>query len=135
MGMGVVGAIAAKLTKPEKKVVCVTGDGAFQMFMKELPTAAQNNTGCTWVVLNNSALGWVKHLQTEHAGWDAELSFKVQPDFVKYAEACKCFGRKIEKPSDITPSLEEALKVNREGIPAVLDFATGLDMSHFERAK
>jgi acetolactate synthase-1/2/3 large subunit len=135
MGMGVVGAIAAKLTKPEKKVVCVCGDGAFQMFMKELPTAAQNNAGCTWVVLNNSALGWVKHLQMEHMGWDAELSFKVLPDFVKYAEACKCFGRRIEKPSDITPSLEEALKVNREGIPAVLDFVTGLDMSHFERAK
>ena len=135
MGMGVVGAIGAKLTKPEKKVVCVCGDGAFQMYMKELPTATQNNVGCTWVVLNNSALGWLKHLQMEHAGWDAGLSFKVQPDFVRYAEDCKCFGRRIEHPSEIIPALEEALKANREGIPAVLDFVTGIDMSHFERAK
>ena len=134
MGMGVVGAIAAKLTKPEKNVVCVTGDGAFQMYMKELPTAAQYNVGCTWVVLNNSALGWVKHNQTKAVGWDTS-SFKVQPDFVRWAEACQCYGRRIEKPSGIKSALEEALKVNKEGIPAVLDFATGIDMSHFERAE
>ena len=134
MGMGVVGAIAAKLTKPEKNVVCVTGDGAFQMYMKELPTAAQYNVGCTWVVLNNSALGWVKAAQIEKVGWDT-ATFKVQPDFVKWAEACRCYGRRIETPSEIRPALEEALKVNREGIPAVLDFVTGIDMSHFERAE
>jgi len=134
MGMGVVGAIAAKLTKPEKNVVCVTGDGAFQMYMKELPTAAQYNAGCTWVVLNNSALGWVKHNQMKAVGWDTS-TFKVQPDFVKWAEACQCYGKRIEKPSEIKPALEEALKVNREGIPAVIDVVTGLDMSHFQRAE
>jgi len=134
MGMGVVGAIAAKLTKPEKKVVCVTGDGAFQMYMKELPTAAQYNAGCTWVVLNNSAFGWVKYGELNTVGWET-CTFKVQPDFVKWAEACNCYGRRIEKPSEIRPALEEALEVNKKGIPAVLDFVTGIDMSHFERAE
>ena len=134
MGMGVVGAIVAKLTKPEKKVVCVTGDGAFQMYMKELPTAAQYNVGCTWVVLNNSALGWVKSLQMESTGWDV-ATFKVQPDLVKWAEACNCYGRRIEKSSEIRPALEQALEVNKKGIPAVLDFVSGIDMSHFERAE
>ena len=117
-----------KLTKPEKKVVCVTGDGAFQMYMKELPTAAQYNAGCTWVVLNNSALGWVKHNQTEAVGWDTS-SFEVQPDFVRWAEACQCYGRRIEKSSEIKPALEEALKVNREGIPAVIDVTSRMPSS------
>ena len=134
MGMGVVGAIAAKIITPDKNVVCVTGDGAFQMYMKELPTAAQYNVGCTWVVLNNSALGWVKHIQDTIVGWNT-ATFKVQPDFTKWAEACNCYGRKIEKPSDIRPALEEALELNKKGIPVVLDFVTGIDMSHFERAK
>ncbi|MBE0477611.1 thiamine pyrophosphate-binding protein [Candidatus Aerophobetes bacterium] len=134
MGMGVVGAIAAKLTKPEKNVVCVSGDGAFQMYMKELPTAAQYNVGCTWVVLNNSALGWVKSSQIDKVGWDT-ATFKIQPDFVKWAEACKCYGRRIERSSEIRSALKEALKANQEGIPAVLDFVTGIDMSHFERSK
>jgi acetolactate synthase-1/2/3 large subunit len=134
MGMGVVGAIAAKLTKPEKKVVCVTGDGAFQMYMKELPTAAQYKAGCTWVVLNNSAFGWVKYGELNTVGWDT-CTFKVQPDFVKWAEACNCHGRRIEKPSEIKPALEEALEVNKKGIPAVLDFVVGLDLTHFEQSE
>lgn len=134
MGMGVVGAIAAKLSKPEKKVVCITGDGAFQMYMKELPTAVQYRAGCTWVVLNNSALGWVKYNQAEAVGWDT-ATFEAQPDLVKWAEACQCFGRRIEKASEIKPALEEAIEANGKGIPAVLDFATGLDMSHFQRAE
>lgn len=134
MGMGVVGAIAAKLVKPHKKVVCIVGDGAFQMYMKELPTAAQYRAGCTWVVLNNSALGWIKYNQQKYTGRDVS-TFIVQPDFVKWAEACHCYGQRIEKPSDIRPALEKALKLNEEGIPVVLDIVTGLDLSHFERAK
>ncbi len=135
MGMGVVGAIAAKLTKPYKNVVCVTGDGAFQMYMKELPTAAQYNVGCTWVVLNNLSLGWVKYYQEKFAGWDT-TTFQVQPDFTKLAEINKCYGEKVERPSGIKPALERALRANKEGKPAVLDFAIEpFDMSHFERAE
>jgi acetolactate synthase-1/2/3 large subunit len=134
MGMGVVGAIAAKLARPEKNVVCVTGDGAFQMYMKELPTAAQYRVGCTWIVLNNEAFGWPKHNQMHTVGWNT-TSFAVQPDFVRWAEACRCFGQRVSTPSRIRPALEAALRANREGVPAVLDFPTGIDMSHFEAAR
>jgi acetolactate synthase-1/2/3 large subunit len=53
MGFGVAGAIGAKLAAPDRKVICTTGDGAFQMFMKELPTAVQYAAPVTWIVLNN----------------------------------------------------------------------------------
>ncbi len=134
MGIGVVGAIAAKLTRPEKKVVCVTGDGAFQMYMKELPTAVQYGAGCTWVVLNNSALGWPMHNQMTTVGWNT-TAFEVQPDFQGIARASGCHGRRIDSAADLRPALEEALRLNRDGIPVVLDIPTGLDMSHFERAE
>lgn len=134
MGMGVVGAIAAKIIKPEKKVVCIVGDGAFQMYMKELPTAAQYKVGCTWIVLDNKAFGWIKYNQKKYTGRDVS-TFKVQPDFVKWAEACGCYGQKIDNPPEIKPALQKALKLNREGIPVVLSFITGLDLSHFDKAK
>jgi len=133
MGQGVAAAIGAKLTVPDKKVVCTTGDGAFQMFMKELPTAVQFNAACTWVVLNNFSLGWPKYYQ-EKLGYDV-TSFKVQPDFVKIAEASKCYGEKVERPSEIRPALENAIKANSEGKPAVLDVIVQTDMSHFQRWK
>lgn len=133
MGMGVVGAIAAKLTCPDKNVVCITGDGAFQMYMKELPTAAQYGAGCTWVVLNNSAFGWPMYYQMETVGWNS-TKVDVQSDFAALAKASGCHGRRIEGPDDIRPALEEALELNRKGVPVVLDCPTGLDMSHLERS-
>ncbi len=49
-------------------MVCIVGDGALQVYMKEMPTAAQYKAGCTWVILNNSAFGWVKYMQNKYAG-------------------------------------------------------------------
>jgi acetolactate synthase-1/2/3 large subunit len=134
MGMGVVGAIAARLTRPDKKVVCITGDGAFQMYMKELPTASQYRAGCTWIVLNNRSFGWIESDENNAVGWNT-ARFGVQPDFVKWAEACDCFGRRVEEAGQLRPALEEALRKNREGIPAVLDVVTGLDLEHFHRSE
>jgi acetolactate synthase-1/2/3 large subunit len=134
MGMGVVGAIAAKLTTPSKNVVCISGDGAFQMYLKELPTAAQYGAGCTWVVLNNSALGWPMYYQNTSVGWNT-TEFQVQPDFAAIARACGCHGCRVEDAASLRPALEEAMRLNREGVPVVLDVPTGLDMSHFKRAE
>jgi len=134
MGMGVVGAIAAKLTAPGKNVVCITGDGAFQMYMKELPTAVHYSAACTWIVLNNSALGWPMYYQMNTVGWNT-TSFRVQPDFPAVARACSCHGRRVESADDLRSALEEALSMNVRGIPAVVDVPTGLDMSHFQRAE
>ena len=134
MGMGVVGAIAAKLAEPAKNVVCVTGDGAFQMYMKELPTAAQYRAGCTWVVLNNSSFGWPGYYQMQTVGWNT-TTFEVQPDLVAVARASGCHGRRVERLEEIGPAMEEAVELNRKGVPAVLDFPVGQDMSHFKRAE
>ncbi|MEM2110707.1 MAG: thiamine pyrophosphate-binding protein [Candidatus Bathyarchaeia archaeon] len=121
MGFGVAAAIGAKLTKPEKKVVCTTGDGAFQMFMKEMPTAVQYSAPVTWVVLNNFSLGWVKYIQRALNEKYCCVDFESQPNFVKLAEANACYGERVEKPAEIEVALKNALKKNKEGIPAVLD--------------
>jgi acetolactate synthase-1/2/3 large subunit len=133
MGMGVVGAIAAKLARPDKNVICITGDAAFQMYMKELPTAAQYHAGCTWLVLNNRAFGWPLYYQMQTVGWNT-TKVDVQSDFAALARASGCHGRRIDGPEDIRPALAEALDLNRKGVPVVLDCPTGLDMSHLERS-
>jgi len=122
MGMAVAGAIGAKLAAPQKKVVCTTGDGAFQMFMKEMPTAVQYEAPVTWVVLNNYSLGWPKFYQKILGERYIATDFTVQPDFVKVAEANKCDGQHIERPEDVEPALRTALRKNNGGVPAVVDF-------------
>jgi acetolactate synthase-1/2/3 large subunit len=122
MGFGVAGAIGAKLAAPERKVLCTTGDGAFQMFMKELPTAVQYDAPVTWIVLNNYSLGWIKLHERAAGDRYIAVDFEAQPDFAAIAEASGCFGRQVQEPGDIRPALEEALKENQKGVPAVLDF-------------
>ncbi|MEE8443014.1 MAG: thiamine pyrophosphate-dependent enzyme, partial [Dehalococcoidia bacterium] len=122
MGIGVAGAIGAKLAMPEKRVVCITGDGAFQMFMKELPTAVQYAAPVTWIVLNTDSLGWPKYHQKERLGGRyIATDFLVQPDFTSIAKANRCFGERVEQPSEVRGALERALQANEEGIPAVVD--------------
>ena len=122
MGLGVAGAIGAKLARPSKKVVCTTGDGAFQMFMKELPTAVQYNAPVTYVVLNNFSLGWIKFGQKRRGDRFIATDFHAQPDFVAIAKANGCHGERVEVPADIRPALERALKANQDGKPAVAEF-------------
>lgn len=122
MGFGVAGAIGAKLAAPERKVLCTTGDGAFQMFMKELPTSVQYRAPVTWVILNNYSLGWIKLHEKAMGERYIAVDFEAQPDFASVAEACGCYGEMVEKPEVIRSAMERALKENSSGIPAVLDF-------------
>jgi acetolactate synthase-1/2/3 large subunit len=122
MGFGVAGCIGAKLASPDRPVVCTTGDGAFQMFMKELPTAVQYKAPVTWIVLNNFSLGWIKlHEKVKRRRFLA-VDFDPQPDFAKVAEASGCYGERVIKPDDVTTALLRAVKENKRGVPAVLDF-------------
>ena len=130
MGGGCSAAIGAKLAAPEKNVVCPTGDGAFQMFMKELATASQYQAAVAYIVLNNFSLGWIKYHQRNLGERYIATDFKVQPDFVKIAEANQCFGERAEKPEEIRPVLERALSVTQKGTPAVVEFLVdGWDFS------
>jgi acetolactate synthase-1/2/3 large subunit len=130
MGMGVSGAIGAKLALPEKKVVCITGDGAFQMHNQELPTAVQYGTPVTWVVLDNRSLGWIKFGQKRLGERYISTDFEVQPDFVQLARACSCYGERVEAPGEVRGALERALKANKDGQPAVVVFGVdGWDFS------
>lgn len=122
MGLGVAGSIGAKLAAPERKVICTTGDGAFQMGMKELPTAVQYGAPVTWIVLNNFSLGWIKLHQWANEERYISVDYEAQPDFAMFAEACGCYGEQVTAVDEIRPSLERALRKNLEGVPAVLDY-------------
>src|SRR4029450_6088179 len=87
MGFGVAGAVGAKLARPDAFVVCVTGDGAFQMYLQEMATAVQYRAPVVWVVLDNASLGWCKWIQRATGERYIATDFEAQPDFVRLAEA------------------------------------------------
>ena len=121
MGVGVMGAVGAKLAKPEKKVVCVTGDGAFQMYNQDVPTAVQYETAITWIILNSYSLSWPKFGQKALGERYISTDFEAQPNFVQLAHSYGCYGELVEKPEDLDNALRRALEANESGKSAILD--------------
>jgi acetolactate synthase-1/2/3 large subunit len=64
MGFGLPSAIGAALAAPDRKVVCISGDGSLLMNIQEMATAAEQDVDVTVVLLNNVCLGLV-HQQQE----------------------------------------------------------------------
>lgn len=124
MGLGVVGAIGAKLARPDRQVVCTTGDGAFQMGMHEIVTAVQENAPVTWVVFNDGALGWPRWTQrTALGGRVIATEFTATVDLVAVARAAGCWATRVERAEDLDAALQAAREANQAGRPAVVDVA------------
>jgi acetolactate synthase I/II/III large subunit len=92
MGFGVPAAIGAALARPDRRVVCFSGDGSFMMNIQELATAVEQNVNVTIVLMNNNALGLVQ--QQQHLFYERRLfasRYEKPVDFVRIAEG---FGMK-----------------------------------------
>ncbi len=115
MGFGFPAAIGAKFARPDKQVICVCGDGSFQMNMQELATAVENQMDLKIILMNNRHHGMVRQWQTMFFDGNYSASyFKVLPDFVKLAESFGAKGLKVERPEDVESSLREGLST--EGV-------------------
>jgi acetolactate synthase-1/2/3 large subunit len=60
MGFSIPAAIAAKLCRPEKNVVCITGDGGFLMMAGEMATAQRLGLHIVFIVLSDKELSLIR---------------------------------------------------------------------------
>jgi len=108
MGIAVPGAIAAKLTYPDRKVVAVTGDAGFLMNSQEIETAMRIGTPIVVLIWSDAEYGLITWHQLRHFGRPSHVAF-TNPDFVKYAESFGARGYRVERAEDLAPMLERAL--------------------------
>ena len=130
MGFGFPAALGAKVACPEKAVICISGDGSFQMNIQELNTAVNNRLGVVVAIFNNGYLGMVRQwqglfFQRRYSAVD----LSDNPDFSKIAEAYGARGRLVEKEEEVLPALEEALAETT--LPTILDFRTEAEADVF----
>jgi acetolactate synthase-1/2/3 large subunit len=110
MGFGFPAAMGAKFARPNEMVVCVSGDGSFQMNMQELATAVENNMDLKIVLINNEHHGMVRQWQTLFFNKNYSAShFEVLPDFVKLAESFGAKGLRVTRPDRLEATLKEGL--------------------------
>lgn len=112
MGFGLPSAMGAKMANPEKHVICIAGDGGFQMNIQELGTIAQFNIGVKMIVLNNSFLGMVR--QWQELFHDRRYSFVniTSPDFPAVAKAYGINGKHVQQREELKLSLKEMLETD-----------------------
>ncbi len=121
MGFGFPAAIGAKIGCPDEQVVCIAGDGSFQMNSQEMATAKINGVPVKVLIIDNRALGMVH--QWQHLFYNDRFSFTEladNPDFVKLADAYGWRARRIERPEEVDEALDEMLASDE---PYLLDVA------------
>jgi acetolactate synthase-1/2/3 large subunit len=119
LGVTIPYGIGAKLAKPEKQVIAITGDGSFMFNVQDLETAVRLGLkNLIYVVANNNAWGSMKTFQKF-----AKKQRYIDVDFTGFnyaacAEGFGCYGEQVTDPNDIKPALERAKESKK---PAVID--------------
>jgi len=108
MGYGLPAAIAAKLARPEATVVCLTGDGDFQMTMQELGCAMQAGAAPIVLLVNNASYGTIRmHQERTYPG---RVSFTdiANPDFVAIGRAYGLHAERVNDTAGFPDAFERA---------------------------
>lgn len=111
MGFGLPAAIGAALALPDRRVVCISGDGSLLMNLQELATLAELNLDVTVVLMNNAHLGLVRqqqelfYNQRYHA-----VRFQTKPDFASIARGFGVQACDLANSNHLLDDLRTALK-------------------------
>lgn len=144
MGFGFPAALGAKIGCPDEQVLCITGDGGFQMNMQEMATAITEGAPVIVCLLNNQYLGMVRQMQQLFYGKryeatclrrriDCPANCKGKneacppylPDFMQFAKAYGAHGIRVEREDDIAAAIKEAKTYT--DAPTIIEFLISSD--------
>jgi len=98
MGFALPAAIGVQLSKPDATVLCVSGDGGFQMNIQELATVRRLNLPIKLVIVDNKYLGMVRQWQQLFYQRNyAETDLSDNPDFVEIAKAYRINAERLNE--------------------------------------
>jgi acetolactate synthase I/II/III large subunit len=117
MGYGLPAAIAAKLHHPERDVICLAGDGCFQMVSQEFGTACEQGAAVITLVSDNGMYGTIRMHQQRHYPGRPSGTMMKNPDFAALAKAYGGFGATVTTTEAFGPALTAA---RESGLPAIL---------------
>lgn len=133
MGYGFPAAIAASLQHPDRVVVCMAGDGDFQMTLNELSTAVQHGAKPIVIVANNGRYGTIRMHQEKRYPGRVSGTDLANPDYVALARAYGGHGELVECTEDFAPAFTRARESGRAAVIELrLDaeaLATGMTLS------
>jgi len=119
MGFGLPAAMGAKLGRPERPVVVVSGDGSFLMTCQQLAAAVAERIPILVLVMNDHCLGMIEQLQDAFYGGRHEACrLGDNVDFAALAQSMGGLGLRVSREQEIAPAIERGLSC---GKPCVVD--------------
>ena len=116
-------ALGAKVARPDKAVVAVSGDGGFLYNCQELATAVKYGINAVVIVFNDNAYGNVLRDQMRQFDGRTIGSELHNPDFMKLAEAYGARGVRVEEADQLEAALGESLDVDA---PTLIEVPVGM---------
>ncbi|AGB76107.1 acetolactate synthase, large subunit [Enterobacteriaceae bacterium strain FGI 57] len=118
MGFGLPAAVGAALAKPDRKVLCFSGDGSLMMNIQEMATAAENQLDVKIILMNNEALGLVH--QQQSLFYKQGVFAATYPGMINFMQIAAGFGlATCDLNSEIDPQGALQAIINRPG-PALI---------------
>lgn len=139
MGFGLPTAIGAALANPQKRVVCISGDGSIMMNVQELATLAEQNLNVTVIVFENGTLGMVRQQQKYIFKNNFSASvFAKKPDLIDIArgfgmqtfdaDADRDWAKKVFDPARKAPAFVRVkIDADEDVLPYVMAGKANID--------
>ncbi|MTH79423.1 thiamine pyrophosphate-binding protein [Paracoccus aestuariivivens] len=108
MGYGFPAAVSAAIEHRDRPVVCLAGDGCFQMTLNEMSTARQYNAAPIVVVANNGQYGTIRMHQERHYPERPSGTALANPDFAALARAYGGYGETVHSTAEFGAAFARA---------------------------
>lgn len=121
LGTGMGGAIAARVTHPDRQVVVLLGDGAAGFSLMDVDTLVRHDLPVVMVVGNNGIWGLEKHPMQAVYGYD--VAADLQPG-LRYDDVVKALGgagETVTDPAEVGPAMDRAFA---SGVPYLVNVLT-----------
>lgn len=126
LGIGQGFAIGAQIAEPDRRVLQLTGDGAYGFHIQELDTMVRHRLPIVTVVLNNACWGMSIHGQQAVYGRDV-ITRLADTDYHEVARAFGGYGERVTELDQIGPAVERAFA---SGKPACINVAVAAAPVH-----
>lgn len=112
LGFGMPAAVGIALAKPDRKVICLVGDGSSMYSIQSLWTAVQHNANVVFIVLNNGGYAAMKRFAGVLGFAPDEKVVGIEVPSIAYdalATSLGCSGSKVRRPDEVSTALATAL--------------------------
>jgi acetolactate synthase I/II/III large subunit len=112
MGWAIPAGVGAKIARPDRPCVVITGDGCMLMHGLEIQTAARFNVPVIYVVINNAAFGNVWLRAAKMGTIPSQLTSLPDHDWAGVAKALGLNSLTVRKPEELPSAFQQALESN-----------------------